>query len=91
MRTEIACWGAAWEVPGCSTQFIPRSFDSYVANVSRPTEPGRPLLFVTRKQAREWCKLKNEYWRELGGEMSRWRVKPVKVIAEYSECWDEWS
>jgi hypothetical protein len=87
MKTVIECWGAAWEVPGCETQFIPRSFGT--ADWSfRKTEPGRPMLFVTRKQAREWCKAKNEYWREFDGEVSRWRVRPVKVVAEYWESWE---
>lgn len=85
MKTVIECWGAAWEVPGCETIFIPRSFDANGGGFSRQTEPGRPMLFLTRKQAREWCKAKNEYWRELDGEIARWKVRPVKVVAEYLE------
>lgn len=36
-------------------------------------EPTRALLFCTRKQAREWCKSKNQCCAD-------WRFRPVRVV-----------
>ena len=40
-------------------------------------EPPRALLFMTRRQAREWCVKYGEQFIRADG---RWRFRPVRVI-----------
>jgi hypothetical protein len=47
------------------------------------TEPTRPLLFRTRKQAVDWCREQNAYWHSTDYG-KKWRVKPVRVIESVS-------
>ena len=42
-------------------------------------EPTRGLLFMTRKQAREWCKEKQAGYAERSDECAKWRFRPVRV------------
>ena len=42
-------------------------------------EPTRALLFVTRKQAREWCKNKQAGYANRSDSLAKWRFRPVRV------------
>jgi hypothetical protein len=56
--------GAAW-----SDLYIP----AYVG------EPGRPLLFRRRTQARAWCAMARERYADGPPDMRLWRFKEIKV------------
>lgn len=42
-------------------------------------EPTRPILFTTRKQAREWCKNKQAEYAGRTDFVAKWRFRPVRV------------
>lgn len=45
----------------------------------RPSsEPSRPVLFRTRKQAADWCRERNAMWKKNNRPLG-WHVKPVRV------------
>lgn len=44
-------------------------------------EPTRALLFCSRKKAREFCRKRNEYYKDhKSNTLNKWRVKVVRVI-----------
>ena len=42
-------------------------------------EPTRAILFVTRKQAREWCRNKQAEYTGRSDFLAKWRFRPVRV------------
>jgi len=44
-----------------------------------PGEPSRPVLFETRKLAREWCAAKNEWCKSRNDLCKYWHFRPVRV------------
>ena len=42
-------------------------------------EPTRPILFMTRKQAREWCRKKQADYVRRVDSLAKWRFRPVRV------------
>lgn len=42
-------------------------------------QPANPLLFLTRKQAREWCRLAHQKWGARSDACSKWRFRPRRV------------
>ena len=49
-------------------------------------EPSRVLLFCTRKQARDWCRGRNERDEHLG-----WKYTPIKVSERVEKITEEQS
>ena len=42
-------------------------------------EPSRPLLFMTRDQARAWCKSTNANYKGENDDCEKWKFTPVRV------------
>ena len=49
----------------------------------QPTEPMRALLFMSRQQAREWCRVERARLQQSGHErLQAIRLSPVRVVEE---------
>lgn len=42
-------------------------------------EPTRPLLFVSRRLAREWCKQRRARYADREDDCAQWYFKPIRV------------
>lgn len=42
-------------------------------------EPSRPILFLTRKLSREWCKGRNKQYESWEWPCNKWRFRPIRV------------
>jgi hypothetical protein len=79
------CWDRAmWAVEMSSPGSRPLIIGDAWAGVYAPKHEGQPtrcLLFVTREQARKWCKVQHDkYASRLEYDICRsWRFKPVRV------------
>ena len=49
-------------------------------------DPLRPLLFNSRRLAREWCTAQMDQWKiySVGHPVRKWRVRPVRVRATFA-------
>ena len=42
-------------------------------------EPTRPILFTTRRSAREWCQIQRAKYNQRNDELRAWKFSPVRV------------
>jgi len=64
-RKEYPLIGTVWMRPPPKSQY--------------EGEPTRPILFTTRKLAREWCKNKRAQYLGRLDFVAKWRFRPVRV------------
>ena len=60
--------GAGWE------------YENLIRDPFYPGEPGRALLFTTRRHAREWCAKQHAKYAGRDDVCAKWRFTPVRVI-----------
>lgn len=49
--------------------------------LTRATDaPGRALLFMSRREARNWCRERLRQWSSGDAITAQWRVSPVRVV-----------
>ena len=51
-----------------------------------PGEPTRALLFHTRKDARDWCRARNEEYKAMADFVRHWRMRVVRVRERVEAC-----
>jgi len=72
-------WGAQFSDNSNHEFLIGETWDRERSRGILHSEPIRALLFITRREASEWCKSMNAEWRSRADCMNKWRVRPVRV------------
>lgn len=78
MNWNRKLWGVEYFSKGKSSHLISSTWGGQAGTY--PEEPTRALLFNTRRQARAWCKTRNQWSKSRKDRCATWRFRPVRVI-----------
>ncbi len=82
MAWKKKLWGVEFTggMPGDKPGLIGTSWMNPRPKSQYDGEPTRAILFMTREQAREWCRKKRATYAGCGEHCKQWKFTPVRVI-----------
>jgi len=79
-----ALWGIKFVGSKKESMLLGKAWET-LAPAHYEGEPTRALLFMTREQARQWCREKRQQYKGREDCCKHWRFIPVKVIEKVIE------
>ena len=82
MAWKKKLWGVEFtgSMPGDKPGLLGTSWMNPRPQSQYEGEPARAILFMTRKQAREWCRKKRATYAGRGDCCEQWKFTPVRVM-----------